>query len=207
MDSAHKNTDGTSAPAAELGSTERAAVRREAARDAPGGEVGAPARHPQFKPGDLIGDRFAVVRFLARGGMGEVYEVEDRHLHGIHVALKTILSQYAADPVMRERFEREVLSARGVVHPNLCPMYDVGHWKRPEGQLTYLTMKLLPGESLAARISRDGPLPAEEALCVLRQVAAGITAAHDAGILHRDIKTGNIMVQGSGEHVFAWVMD
>lgn len=169
--------------------------------------MGAPQRLPQFKPGDLIDERFAVVRFVARGGMGEVYEVEDRHLRGTHVALKTILSQYAADPVMRERFEREVLSARGVVHPNLCPIYDVGHWKRPEGPLTYLTMKLLPGESLAARVARAGPLKGDEALSILRQVAEGIAAAHEAGILHRDIKTGNILVHGSGEHVVAWVTD
>jgi serine/threonine protein kinase/predicted Zn-dependent protease len=207
MDNFHKSADGTLVPVAGLGSNEQEAVTAETVRGAPGGDLGPPARLPQFKQGDLIDDRFAVVRFLARGGMGEVYEVEDRHLRGIHVALKTILSQYAADPVMRDRFEREVLSARGVVHPNLCPMYDLGHWKRPEAQLTYLTMKLLPGESLAARLLRDGPLPDEEALCVLKQVGAGIAAAHDAGILHRDIKTANIIVQGSAEQVFAWVTD
>ena len=77
------------------------------------------------------------------------------------MALKTILSQYAVDPVMLQRFEREVLSAREVVHPNLCPIYDLGHWNRPSGGLTYLTMKLLPGESLAARIFRAGPLPSQ----------------------------------------------
>jgi serine/threonine protein kinase len=169
--------------------------------------LGAPAGDPQFKPGDVIDGRFSVVRFIARGGMGEVYEVEDRQLRGIHVALKTILSHYAADPTMRQRFEREVLSAREVVHPNLCPIYDLGHWKRPGGQLTYLTMKLLAGESLAARLSRMGPLPGEEALCILRQVGAGIAAADHAGILHRDIKTANIILQGSGGEVIAWVTD
>jgi eukaryotic-like serine/threonine-protein kinase len=198
MDSSHPSTDGAPARAAGLGSREPAG---------PEAGPGAHARLPQFKPGDLIHDRFAVVRFLARGGMGEVYEVEDRHLHGVHVALKTILSQYAADPVMRERFQREVLSARGVVHPNLCPIYDLGHWPRTEGELTYLTMKLLPGESLASRLARDGPLPGEEALRVLKQVGEGIAAAHNAGILHRDIKTANILVHGSGEQVFAWVTD
>lgn len=207
MDDLHTPTDGTPVPASGPGSNQREAVSPETAPGAPGGEMGAPARLPQFKPGDLIDDRFAVVRFLARGGMGEVYEVEDRNLRGTHVALKTILSQYAADPVMRQRFEREVLSARGVVHPNLCPIYDLGHWMRPEGQLTYLTMKLLPGESLAARVARDGPLRGEEALSVLRQVAEGMAAAHEAGILHRDIKTGNILVHGSGVHVVAWVTD
>lgn len=179
----------------------------ETLRGSPTEDLRAPAGVPQFKAGDLIDDRFAVVRFIARGGMGEVFEVEDRQLRGIRVALKTILSQYAADPVMRQRFEREVLSAREVVHPNICPMYDLGYWRRPEGRLTYLTMKLLAGESLATRLSRQGPLPDEEALCILRQVGAGIAAAHDAGILHRDIKTGNIIVQGSGGQAFAWVTD
>ena len=70
---------------------------------------------------------------------------------------------------MLKQFEREVLSARAVVDANLCPIYDIGHWKRPEGQLTYLTMKLLEGESLSAKLFREGPLPGEEALSVLRQ--------------------------------------
>jgi eukaryotic-like serine/threonine-protein kinase len=98
-----------------------------------------------------------VIRFIAKGGMGEVYEVEDRQLRGVHVALKTVLSQYAADPLMQERFEREVLNAREVVHPNICPIYDIFHWKRPEGRLTFLTMKLLAGETLSARLGRAGP--------------------------------------------------
>ena len=190
-----------------LGSTEPGITSDETGGGLPPERLGAPAGVPQFRPGDLIDCRFEVIRFVASGGMGEVYEVEDRQLRRVHVALKTILSQYAVDPVMRQRFEREVLSAREVVHPNLCPIYDLGHWNRPAGGLTYLTMKLLPGESLAARILRGGPLPSKEALCVLRQVGAGIAAAHDAGILHRDIKTANIILQGTGTQVLAWVTD
>ena len=207
MDDLPTNTDSTIAPTAGPGLDEQQGAAPEPARPSPMDGLGPPEDDPQFKPGDLIDGRFSVVRFIARGGMGEVYEVEDRQLRGIHVALKTILSHYAADPTMRQRFEREVLSAREVVHPNLCPMYDLGHWKRPEGQLTYLTMKFLPGESLAARLSRQGPLPDEEALSILRQVGAGIAAAHHAGILHRDIKTANIIVQGSGGDAIAWVTD
>ena len=78
--------------------------------------------------------------------MGEVYEVEDRELKGVHLALKTILPQIAADPSMRERFEREVLLAREVVHPNLCPIYDIFHWQRSDGDIAFLTMRLLRGE-------------------------------------------------------------
>ncbi|HEX3985274.1 MAG TPA: protein kinase [Acidobacteriaceae bacterium] len=166
-----------------------------------------PAGIPQFKPGEVVDDRFVVIRFIARGGMGEVYEVEDRQLRGVHVALKTILSRYAVDPAMRQRFEREVLSAREVVHPNLCPIYDLGHWRRPDSHVTYLTMKLLSGESLASRIVRTGPIPGEELLCILKQVGAGIAAAHDGGVLHRDIKSANIIVRGSGARISACVTD
>jgi serine/threonine protein kinase len=207
MGDSHNNTDRTLAEAAPSGSGERETASTVAGPGDPAQQANAPAYIPQFQPGDLIDGRFAVIRFIARGGMGEVYEVEDRQLRGVRVALKTILSQYAANPVMRQRFEREVLSAREVVHPNICPTYDLGHWNRPGSELTYLTMKLLPGESLAARISRVGPLPGDEALCILKQVGSGIAAAHDAGILHRDIKAANIILQGSGAQTFAWVTD
>jgi serine/threonine protein kinase/tetratricopeptide (TPR) repeat protein len=173
----------------------------------PGDAAGTRPYNSQFNSGDILFDRFQVVRFIARGGMGEVYEVKDRQLRGVHVALKTILSQYAADPLMQERFEREVLNAREVVHPNLCPIYDIFHWNRPEGRLTFLTMKLLAGETLAARLARAGPIPAPEASPIIRQVGAGLSAAHDAGILHRDIKAANIMLDASGGEVYACVTD
>jgi serine/threonine protein kinase/tetratricopeptide (TPR) repeat protein len=207
MDDLHNSNDFASVTAANSRSTEPRPSLEEIGGDPLPEEKQPSAGVSQFKPGDLVDGRFVVIRFIARGGMGEVYEVEDRQLRGAHVALKTILSQYAVDPAMHQRFEREVLSAREVVHPNLCPIYDLGHWKRPDGDLTYLTMKLLPGESLAARIAREGQIPGEEALCILRQVGAGLAAAHDAGILHRDIKTANIIVSNAGAQAVAWVTD
>jgi serine/threonine protein kinase/Tfp pilus assembly protein PilF len=207
MEDLRHNIDGPAVRDAASGSSENHAILEETVGEFPGQSSGRPARVPQLKTGEVVDSRFVVIRFIARGGMGEVYEFEDRQLRGVHVALKTILSQYAVDPDMRQRFEREVLSARQVVHPNLCPIYDLGQWNRPSGSLTYLTMKFLPGENLAARIARTGPIPGEEALCLLKQVGAGIAAAHDAGILHRDIKTANIIVQGSGAEVSAWVTD
>jgi eukaryotic-like serine/threonine-protein kinase len=207
MGNFHHSTDRTEAETTELAPTESLDTLKGTGGDPTRKGLRASVSVSQFKPGDVIDDRFVVVRFIARGGMGEVFEVEDRQLRSAHVALKTILSQYAVDPEMRQRLEREALSAREVVHPNLCPIYDLGHWNRPDGDLTYLTMKLLPGESLAARISRIGSISGEEALCLLRQVGAGIAAAHDAGILHRDIKTANIIVRGSGAEANAWVTD
>lgn len=164
-----------------------------------------PANRP--KPGDVLGDRFLVIRFIARGGMGEVYEVEDLHLQGIHLALKTVLPQIADEPHMQKRFEREVLLARQVVHPNLCPIYDIFHIQGPGGRLTFLTMKLLPGETLGVRMVRKTRIDLPEAACITKQVAAALTAIHDAGILHRDIKSSNIMLNGSGEQVRVCVMD
>ncbi len=157
--------------------------------------------------GDVVGDRFLVIRFIAKGGMGEVYEVEDLHLQGVRLALKTVLPQVAANPGMQRRFEREVLLAREVIHPNLCPIYDIFHCQQKEGSLTFLTMKLLSGETLASRISRQGRIDVPEAASIIKQVATALTAIHDAGILHRDIKASNIMLDGSGEQVRVCVMD
>ncbi len=167
----------------------------------------SPAMAARFEPGQVIAGRFVVIRFIDRGGMGEVYEVEDRDLKGVHLALKTVLPHIAADPAMHERFKREVLLAREVVHPNLCPIYDIFRWQRPEGDVTFLTMRFLPGETLAARIRRQGHIALPEATRIVSQVAAGLAAAHRAGILHRDIKASNIMLDGAGAEVFACVTD
>src|SRR6516164_3515614 len=79
----------------------------------------------QLVPGDRLADRFVVKRFMARGGMGEVYEVADLRLQGKHCALKTLRPEFSDDPRFRERFEREVLLARQVRHPNVCPTFDI----------------------------------------------------------------------------------
>ncbi len=162
---------------------------------------------PQFKPGDLVYGRFVVVRYIARGGMGEVYEVEDRQLKGARMALKTILSYYAADPVLHDRFKREVLMAREISDPHVCPIYDLFVWDRPEGRMLFLTMKLLAGETLAQRLAGRGRLPLEEVAAITRQVGSGLAAAHAAGVLHRDIKAANIMLNLAGARVYACITD
>ena len=97
------------------------------------GNGSPPARAPAWalEPGRILIDRFVIVRFIAKGGMGEVYEAEDRFLQGVHVALKTILPHIADDPALKNRFEREVLLAREVAHPNLCPIYEIFHSEQP----------------------------------------------------------------------------
>jgi serine/threonine protein kinase/Tfp pilus assembly protein PilF len=155
----------------------------------------------------LLLSRFKIVRLLGSGGMGEVYEVEDRFLHGVHVALKTILPQVANNPERRKSFEREVLLAREVSHSNLCPIYDIFHCEEPPPGFLFLTMKLLPGKTLASRLREPLPMSNEEGLAVLRQASLGTAAMHAAGIIHRDIKPGNIMVDGGGLDLRLWITD
>jgi eukaryotic-like serine/threonine-protein kinase len=161
----------------------------------------------QLKAGQVLIDRFVIIRFIAKGGMGEVYEAEDAFLQGVHVALKTILPQIAYNPASRQRFEREVLLAREVSHPNLCPIYDIFHGEQAPANFLFLTMKLLPGETLAARLRRTAPIPIAEGLAILKQMAAGLAALHSAGIIHRDIKPNNIMLDGAGSEVRLCITD
>ncbi len=161
----------------------------------------------RLKPGQVLIDRFVIVRFIAKGGMGEVYEAEDRFLQGVHVALKTILPHIADDPALQQRFEREVLLAREVSHSNLCPIYDIFRCAQPPPNFLFLTMKLLPGETLAARLRGPTPISTEERLAILKQMAAGLAAIHAAGITHRDIKPSNIMLEGSGSDVRLCITD
>ncbi|HMB51680.1 MAG TPA: protein kinase, partial [Thermoanaerobaculia bacterium] len=145
----------------------------------------------------MLADRFRVVRLLGRGGMGEVYEVEDLEL-GERVAVKTLRSGLAVGERALALFRSEIQLARRVTHPNVCRIFDVfRHQRTAAGEqesVVFLTMELLAGETLSASLRRDGPLPLDEALPILRQVAAGLDAAHDAGVTHRDFKSGNVML-------------
>ncbi|HYO12854.1 MAG TPA: tetratricopeptide repeat protein [Thermoanaerobaculia bacterium] len=165
---------------------------------------------PGFRPGDLIADRYRVARFIARGGMGEVYEVEDLELRE-RVALKTVRPEVARDAVAVERFRREIQLARRVTHPNVCRIFDVSHHRDggqpPEDGVIFLTMELLPGESLAQRLHRAGPMTPEGALPVARQILEALQAAHQAGVIHRDLKPGNIMLVESRGTTRAVVTD
>ncbi len=139
--------------------------------------------------------------------MGEVYEASDQYFHDRHCALKTLREEIACHPVIRQRFEREVSLSREVRHENVCPSYDLFHVEGPRGPVTFLTMKLLRGETLAARIARVGATSVEDALPILRQIAAGLDAAHRAGVIHRDFKPGNVMLTGSGAETRVAVTD
>ncbi|HEV2990341.1 MAG TPA: protein kinase [Candidatus Angelobacter sp.] len=151
-----------------------------------------------LKAGEVIAGRFEILRFLNSGGMGEVYEALDRELRE-HIALKTIRPEIASSPAVLERFKREVKQARGISHPNVCRVYDLFNHVTTSGQtIWFLTMELLRGQSLAEWLRGQGPIKPKEALELVRQMVAGLAAAHRLEIVHRDFKTGNVMLVDDG---------
>ena len=164
--------------------------------------VGPPGDSPPappiqaFAPGQTVSGRYRIVRFISRGGMGEVYEAEDTELRE-RVALKTLLPVLAEDSRMIARFKQEIQLSRRVSHPNVCKVFDLARHPADGSApdvTVYLSMEFLPGETLAAKIERDGPLPLDTALPLLDQMAAALDAAHAAGVIHRDFKPSNVML-------------
>lgn len=149
-----------------------------------------------FSLNDLVAGRFKVVRFIARGGMGEVYEAEDLELKE-HVALKTVRLDMARDERAVQRFRREIQLARKVTHPNICRTFDVFRHAEQGGTQTEtlaISMEFLSGETLEERIKRTGKISQADALPIVTQMCAGIQAAHLAGVIHRDFKSSNVIL-------------
>jgi serine/threonine protein kinase len=167
-----------------------------------------PESSERFQPGQMIAGRFLVVGFIARGGMGEVYEVRDQFLQDDRVALKLIRPEIAADTGNLRRFEREVILARKVVHPNLCPIYEIFRCQDPAPPFLFLTMKLLQGPTLEAWLGIVRSHPSNlEAVEIARQLISGVSALHAAGIIHRDLKPNNIMLERAGDRFNVSIMD
>jgi len=153
------------------------------------------AAGPRFPASSMVAGRFRIVRFIAQGGMGEVYEAEDLHL-GESVALKTIRQGAGPGGELLELLKNEVQLARRVTHPNVCRIYDlVQESEAGDGKpATLLSMELLSGRTLAEHLQSHGRFAWREALPLIEQVGAGIQAAHDAGIIHGDLKPANVML-------------
>ncbi len=148
----------------------------------------------QIRIGDVLAARYRILRHLGSGGMGEVFEAEDLELHA-RTALKTIRPEIALQPDVLERFKREVHLARKVTHPNVCRIFDLGcHVGSSGAKNWFLTMELLAGPTLAQTIVQSGRMTAAEALPIVKQMAAGLDAAHNAGIVHRDFKSANVIL-------------
>ncbi len=148
---------------------------------------------PRFPHGATIAGRYRVRGFLGHGGMGEVYDVQDLELDE-RVALKTLRQQATRDAAAEERFKREIALARRITHPNVCRIFDLSYHGAADGPLPILTMELLAGETLSQRLHRAGAFAPGEALPVVAQIAAGLDAAHQAGVVHRDFKPSNVMI-------------
>ena len=145
----------------------------------------------KLDPGTRLGP-YEIVARIGAGGMGEVYRGRDTRLER-SVAVKVLPGEFAANAMLRQRFEREARAISQLNHPNICTLHDVG----TDRGVQYLVMELIDGESLADRIAR-GPLPLPAVLEYGAQIAEALEAAHRAGIVHRDLKPGNIMLTKSG---------
>ena len=147
-----------------------------------------------------LGDRYELHQLIAAGGMGQVWRGLDIALHR-SVAVKVLRSEYTGDPTFVERFRAEAQHAASLSHPNIAPVFDYGEEIAQDGTgetLAYLVMELVEGEPLSALVAREGPLDSATTLSLLRQTAFGLGEAHRAGMVHRDVKPGNILVRPDG---------
>ncbi|HEY2515578.1 MAG TPA: protein kinase [Polyangiaceae bacterium] len=144
----------------------------------------------RFTPGDMIADKFRVVRLLGEGGMGVVYEGENVRI-GRRVAIKVLQPDTAADPLAAQRFEQEARACASVHSPNVVEVLDLGDL--PDGR-HYLVMEYLEGETLGDRLDKRGTLTTNETARIAGQVLHGLAALHDAGVVHRDIKPVNLFL-------------
>ena len=162
------------------------------------GLVGGKNTSSSFTAGSLIGNRFEILRFLNRGGMGEVYEAWDLELKE-RVALKSIRPEIALSADVLERFKREVKQARVISHPNVCRVHELFcHEPNPTTKIWFLSMEFLEGVTLSDYIHHHGPMDTASAFDLVQQMVLGLTAAHALGVIHRDFKTSNVMLVGSG---------
>lgn len=142
----------------------------------------------------VLADRYRLDVQVAVGGMGEVWRATDLLLERT-VAVKLLRESLAEDPIVAERFRREALTAAGLSHPNMANVYDyVQEHGRPG-----IVMEFVEGETLAEKIARTGPLDVADAVRTSSALLAALSVAHDAGIVHRDVKPGNVMISPTGE--------
>jgi tetratricopeptide (TPR) repeat protein len=143
--------------------------------------------------GATLAGRYRILALLGAGGMGLVYKAEDEQL-GLPVAIKVLRPDPWKDRRRIERFKQELVLARQVSHRNVVRIHDIGS----DGDVVFLSMDFVPGRSLGELLADEGPLPADKAVDIARQVASGLAAAHEAGVIHRDLKPGNVLVDASG---------
>ncbi len=161
------------------------------------GQSAAPAS--ALAPGTVLGARYEILGLLGEGGMGAVYKARDTAVDRL-IALKVIRPDLASNPAILQRFKQELVLARQVTHRNVIRIYDLGE---ADG-LKFITMEYIEGQDLRSLLRAQGKLPVSEAVAIAEQILAGLQAAHAEGVIHRDLKPGNIMRDPQGRIV---VMD
>jgi serine/threonine protein kinase/Tfp pilus assembly protein PilF len=149
--------------------------------------------------GTIFAGRYEIIEELGKGGMGRVYRVEDIKTRE-EIALKLIKPEFATDKKTIERFRNELTSARKITHKNVCRMYDLGE----EKGLHFITMEYILGQDLKGLIRQTGQLTVSKAISIAKQICDGLTEAHNLGVVHRDLKPNNIMIDRGGN---AKIMD
>src|SRR6266699_484476 len=153
----------------------------------------------QLKPGSVLAERYEILQLLGQGGMGAVYKARDKELDRI-VALKLIRSEFAKNPEILRRFKQELILARQVTHKNVIRIYDLG---QADG-IKFITMDFVEGRDLRQLLVEKGKFPPEQAARIMLQICRALEAAHTEGVIHRDLKPHNIMLDSGGR---AYVMD
>ena len=152
-----------------------------------------------FTRGTIFAERYEIIESLGTGGMGKVYRVYDNRIKE-EIALKILKPEIAANIKTIERFSNEIRLSRKITHKNVCRMHDLN--EHENGQ--YITMEYVPGEDLKSFIKRVGQLPPKKAIIIGKQICQGLAEAHALGVIHRDLKPQNIMIDKSGN---AKIMD
>lgn len=147
----------------------------------------------RLAPNQFLAGRYRIQRFIAGGGMGEVYEARDDVLNE-HVALKLLRPELLEKPSAQARFVEEIRLARKITHPNVCRVFDVNI----DGDRLFFTMQLHEGSTLAGWLRDRGPAHPDELRPIVTQVLTGVAAAHDANVIHADLKPSNLLLTGTG---------
>jgi serine/threonine-protein kinase len=147
----------------------------------------------ELTTGSTFAGRYQIIEELGKGGMGKVYKVFDQEVQA-KMALKLIRPEVSADKSTIDRFRNELKIARDVSHKNICRMYDLGR----EAGSYFITMEYVSGEDLKSFIRRSRQLVVETAILIAKQICDGLAEAHRVGVVHRDLKPGNIMIDKEG---------